>query len=255
MTNVVCAAQTMVQQVGASKLVDMLDSSDAQERLQSLQGIGPTKAERIKRAWDKHRSMLPETATSLEDQPSRAASSVPPAESIAWDNHTRCYSPEMYRAEATVASVLARLAAQPPHEPPGTATLSGAERIERWMSTNEKATGISQSNDVMVLCFSCLLLTVELGWPAVSHSALCILRCQALGRSASSHSHGCHRACHGLDRRPGMRQDICHGHDCEVVAGYADAQRPSISTELRSLLVCTNRLANHHGKVLMLQML
>ena len=131
----------MVQQVGASKLVDFLDSSNAQERLQTLQGIGPTKAERIKRAWDKHRSVLPHTATVEEEQPSRPPSRLPPAEVVVWDGHTRCYSPEMYRAETTVASVLARLAAQPPHEPPGTATLSGAERVERWMSTNEKATG------------------------------------------------------------------------------------------------------------------
>ena len=133
--------QAMVQEVGAGKLVGLLDSSDAQERLQSLQGIGPTKAQRIKRAWDKRRSLLPETVTTPEEQPSRPDSMQPPAEAVVWDNHTRCYLPEMYRAETTVVSVLARLAAQPLHEPPGTATLSGAERVERWMSTNEKATG------------------------------------------------------------------------------------------------------------------
>ena len=144
LTSIVGGAQAMVQQVGASKLVDMLESSEAQVSLQSLQGIGPTKAERIKRSWDKHRSELPETAIAIQEQPSREASSPPPAHAVVWDNHTRCYSPEMYRAETTVASVLARLAAQPPHEPPGTATLSGAERIERWMSTNEKATGMPQ---------------------------------------------------------------------------------------------------------------
>ena len=131
----------MVREVGASRLVGLLDSSDARERLQSLQGIGPTKAERIKQAWDKHRSLLPKTVISREEQPSRPDSMLPPAEAVVWDSRTRCYLPAMYRAETTVASVLARLAAQPPHEPPGTSTLSGAERVERWMSTNEKATG------------------------------------------------------------------------------------------------------------------
>ena len=131
----------MTQQLGTGRLVEMLDSSDALERLQSLQGIGPIKAERIKRAWDKHRSLLPGTATVEEEQPSRPVSMPAPTEGTVWDSHTRCYTPEMYRAETTVASVLARLAAQPAHEPPGTATLSGAERVERWMSSNEKATG------------------------------------------------------------------------------------------------------------------
>ena len=143
----------MVRQVGAGRLVGLLDSSTAQERLQLLQGIGATKAERIKRAWDKHRSLLPETVTFQVEQPSRPVHILSCAEAVVWDSATRCYSPEMYRAETTVASVLARLAAQPPHEPPGTATLSGAERVERWMSTNEKATGQLHCDCYMFLRF------------------------------------------------------------------------------------------------------
>ena len=237
-----------MQQVGASKLVDMLDSSDARECLQTLQGIGPTKAERIKRAWDKHRSKLPATVTAPERQPSRAAGSPPPAEAIVWDGHTRCYSPDMYRAETTVANVLARLAAQPPHEPPGTATLSGAERVERWMSTNEKATGPlrcrCKCGTTLFLCQGHrMALNTGMGVAIRTTHCNALFRCKAFGRSASSHSYGCHCACHGPDRRPRLRQDICHGHNRETMEGNADAQRPSISTEFRSLPVCSNRLA------------
>ena len=39
---------------------------------------------------------------------------------VAWDGGTRCYAPDMYRAEATVAAVLSRLAAQPVLEPAST---------------------------------------------------------------------------------------------------------------------------------------
>ena len=59
---------------------------------------------------------------------------------LVWDADTRCYAPDMYRAEATVAGVLSRLAAQPLLEPPRTASLSGSQRVERWIDTNEKST-------------------------------------------------------------------------------------------------------------------
>ncbi len=106
-------------------------------------------------------------------------------------------------------------------------------------------------NDTKFRCYTLLLQfsrsmrrsPMMLGGPTVPHSAVPILRCQALRRSASSHSHGCHCARHGPDRRSRMRQDVCHSYNREAVAGNADAQRPPISTELRSLLVCTNRLA------------
>lgn len=65
---------------------------------------------------------------------------APAAAELVWDSYTRCYAPDMFRAEATVASVLSRLAAQPMLEPPGTASLSGSQRVERWIDTNEKST-------------------------------------------------------------------------------------------------------------------
>ena len=133
----------MAQQIGVTNLAPLLDGPDAMRHLQKLQGIGPVTAARIKKAWDRERHLLPDSALQPVSQAATsAAAPVPPSE-MAWDASTRCYAPDMYRAEATVASMLAHLAAQPQHEPPGTASLSGSERVQRWMDTNERQTGMT----------------------------------------------------------------------------------------------------------------
>lgn len=147
-------AQMIIQRVGAASLPALLDRSDAREELQKVPGIGPFKSEKIKVSWDRSRHLLPEAALEPppppQQQPEAAASAA--AAEIVWDAGTRCYAPAMFRAEATVASVLSRLAAQPVLEPPRTGSLSGSERVERWITNNEKSTSTPTARACLLAC-------------------------------------------------------------------------------------------------------
>lgn len=146
----------MVEQIGVESLPALLDGPLAMTKLQKLPGIGPAKAEKIKRAWDRSRDMLPAAALAPPLTQSVVTSPTSAAPELSWDAATRCFAPDIFRAEATVASVLTRLAAQTVLEPTRLASLSGAQRVERWMNTNEEQTSersapIAHTNAICLL--------------------------------------------------------------------------------------------------------
>eukprot|EP00208_Stichococcus_sp_RCC1054_P000835 CAMPEP_0206136362 /NCGR_PEP_ID=MMETSP1473-20131121/1596_1 /ASSEMBLY_ACC=CAM_ASM_001109 /TAXON_ID=1461547 /ORGANISM="Stichococcus sp, Strain RCC1054" /LENGTH=1201 /DNA_ID=CAMNT_0053528837 /DNA_START=280 /DNA_END=3885 /DNA_ORIENTATION=+ len=134
----------------AEQIIAMMDRPDSEKLLIQCSGIGPDKAGKIKKSWQsRNRDLLKHMPAQREAElaaPSADAAkeqAVSSAHQREWDPATtRCYTPELYRAETIVAATLARLAAQGRKPIPA----GGMSQVDVWMTKNEKHTGISLSN-------------------------------------------------------------------------------------------------------------
>lgn len=150
----------------AEGIIQALDSPQAPKLLRNCERVGPVTAMRIHKSWLQHRPLLPHmlaadaAETDAEAGPgsgnrvtgdgvdSALASSLHAAEessALQWSEATRCYTPQMYKAETVVASSLARLASQARKAIPRDGDHDGASRVERWMKKNEAHTKVQLS--------------------------------------------------------------------------------------------------------------
>lgn len=146
------AAKRLFAQFGdAQRLTAVFDSSTAVTQLCRCPGFKQLTAKRAKTSWNAKRGLLDESmaaAAAGKNIAAKAAAAPAPAadeDLNPWEDGTRCYSPDMYRAESAVASVLTRLAAQPRQPIPAWRHPSGDARVEAWMNSVEKETKVQLS--------------------------------------------------------------------------------------------------------------